>query len=148
MINSFKGDYFFLSNFYPCPVYYDGLWYLSSEAAFQAAKCADISQRKQFTALNASLSKALGRQVELRPDWEIVKDKVMEDILRSKFANNTDIRDRLIATYEHDLVEGNDWHDNYWGECSCPDCADKRGKNRLGDLLMKIRAEYFSEAKE
>lgn len=37
-INEFREDYTFLSNFYECPVLYEGLCYRSAEAAFQAAK--------------------------------------------------------------------------------------------------------------
>ena len=37
VIDSFSGEYDFLSNFYNCPVEYEGITYLNSEAAFQAA---------------------------------------------------------------------------------------------------------------
>lgn len=38
MINSFTGDYYFLSNFYMAPVNYNGWDYTNNEAAFQAQK--------------------------------------------------------------------------------------------------------------
>lgn len=38
-IERFIGEYSFLSNFYNTPVFYEGLRYQNSEAAFQAAKC-------------------------------------------------------------------------------------------------------------
>ena len=38
MIDSFRGKYFFLSNFYGSPVLYDGITYQNNEAAFQAQK--------------------------------------------------------------------------------------------------------------
>lgn len=37
-INEFRGDYAFLSNFYPAPVSYMGQTYANNEAAFQAQK--------------------------------------------------------------------------------------------------------------
>lgn len=37
-IDSFRGQYFFLSNFFPAPVIYGGLTYQNNEAAFQAQK--------------------------------------------------------------------------------------------------------------
>ena len=40
-IDSFRGEYDYLSNFYSCPVEYDGLTYQNTEASFQAAKCVD-----------------------------------------------------------------------------------------------------------
>mgnify|MGYP005981410963 CR=1 FL=1 len=36
IIDEFRGEYAFLSNFYSCPVTYNGESYLNSEAAFQA----------------------------------------------------------------------------------------------------------------
>lgn len=38
-IDRFINDYDFLSNFYETPVFFEGLRYRNSEAAFQAAKC-------------------------------------------------------------------------------------------------------------
>ena len=73
MINSFKGKYYFLSNFYSAPVTYDGLTFQNNEAAFQAAKCINPELRKQFINLNPSEAKRSGRRVKLRSDWEQVK---------------------------------------------------------------------------
>ena len=39
MINTFRGKYYFLSNFYMAPFIYKGISYLNAEAAFQSAKC-------------------------------------------------------------------------------------------------------------
>lgn len=56
-IDSFQGDYFFLSNFFECPVTYNNLTYTNNEAAFQAQKCVSDSERIQFTKLNPSEAK-------------------------------------------------------------------------------------------
>ncbi len=37
-IDSFRGKYFFLSNYFIAPVMYEGLTYQNNEAAFQAQK--------------------------------------------------------------------------------------------------------------
>ena len=52
--------------------------------------------------------------------------------------------DGSLATGGAVLVEGNTWHDNYWGCCTCSRCAGRRGRNNLGRLLMKLRAEYMT----
>ena len=67
-INTFRDEYFFLSNFFAAPVAYQGLRFTNSEAAFQAAKCP--SRMKEFCSLDPSTAKRLGRRVELRIDWE------------------------------------------------------------------------------
>lgn len=108
-ITSFKGEHYFLSNFYSAPVVFEGVRYENNEAAFQAAKCP--SRKHEFCTLNPSEAKRLGRQVELRPDWEEVKDSVMYQICKEKFMQNPDIKVKLIGTKDAELVEGNDWND-------------------------------------
>lgn len=140
-INRFSGEYRFLSNFYPAPVTYGGLTYQNNEAAFQAQKCLDEETRKQFTAYDAAKAKGAGRRVSLRPDWEEVKVGLMEEIVRAKFTQNEVLKQRLVATAGARLVEGNSWHDVFWGV----DLKTGEGQNHLGEILMKVRAELLSE---
>ena len=113
-IKQFRGDFFFLSNFYECPVTYKQLTYTNNEAAFQAQKCTSDSEKIQFTKLNPSEAKKLGRRVNLRKDWEAVKVKIMEEIVREKFTQNTELADKLLATGDAYLEEGNIWGDRIW----------------------------------
>lgn len=46
-----------------------------------------------------------------------------------------------MATGDAFLEEGNHWHDNRWGRCSCERCSSKIAPNWLGKILMEIRAE-------
>lgn len=139
-INRFSGEYRFLSNFYPVPVTYGGLTYQNNEAAFQAQKCLDEETRKRFTEYDAGRAKGVGRQVDLRPDWEEVKVGLMEEIVRAKFIQNEDMKRKLIATAGARLVEGNSWHDVFWGV----DLKTGKGENHLGEILMKVRAELMA----
>jgi ribA/ribD-fused uncharacterized protein len=133
-IDRFLGRYDFLSNFYICPVEYNGIEYHSAEAAFQAQKTLDPEQRKKFAHLNSSESKRLGRQVQLRRDWEEVKVDIMRDVLKSKFSHNI-LRRTLLNTGDEELIEGNSWGDRFWG------VYNGIGENNLGKLLMEIREE-------
>lgn len=133
MIDKFEGKYFFLSNFYKCPVLYNRLTYQNSEAAFHAQKTFDLETQKKFTTLNPSEAKRLGRIVSLREDWEEVKLEHMKAILLCKFEQNPELKEKLIATYPHELIEGNWWHDTYWGVCNGV------GQNNLGKILMELR---------
>ena len=139
MINYFDGEYYFLSNFYPCEVVFEGLSFKSSEAAFQAMKTNDLEQRLKFTTLNSNEAKKLGRKIALRKDWEQIKDSIMFQIVRAKFHQHGDLYRKLIATGEEELVEGNWWNDTYWGQCNGV------GKNKLGKILMIVREELRSE---
>ena len=142
MIGIFDGEYAFLSNFYECDVTYDGLTYKNSEAAFHAQKTLDPTERSKFTTLNPSESKKMGRKITLRKDWELVKTNVMYKVCLAKFSQNPDLKEKLLATKDEYLEEGNYWHDNCWGECHCDRCRNITGENRLGQILMKIREEF------
>lgn len=145
MINSFDKSNSFLSNFFNSPVTYEGIKYLNNEAAFQSAKTMDMNIRKKFATMNPSEAKKTGRQLTLREDWEQIKDKVMYDVCYAKFTQNLNLKTLLLETEEEELVEGNWWHDNYWGNCSCPKCQSIEGKNHLGLILMKIRKQLQGE---
>ena len=121
-ISEFRGEYYFLSNFYSAPVTYNGMCFENNEAAFQAAKCPE--RMTEFCRLNPSEAKRLGRRVKLRGDWEAVKDTVMYEICKAKFSQNPDLADQLVATKDAELIEGNTWGDRIWGVC------DGVGENR------------------
>lgn len=106
-ISEFRGEYYFLSNFYSAPVTYNGMCFENNEAAFQAAKCPE--RMTEFCRLNPSEAKRLGRRVKLRGDWEAVKDSVMYEICKAKFSQNPDLADQLVATKDAELIEGNTW---------------------------------------
>ena len=141
-IDSFRGKYFFLSNFYPAPVMYKGLTYQNNEAAFQAQKTFSPELQTTFTTLAPSDAKRKGRHVRLRQDWEQVKDRIMEEIVRAKFIQNPKLKEQLLSTGDAILIEGNTWNDRYWGV----DARSGIGENHLGKILMKVRSE-LSEAK-
>lgn len=141
MINSFVNKNEFLSNFYPSQINYEGITFPTVEHAFQAMKTLNLEQR--IAIANAStpgVAKRMGRQVTLRADWENVKDEIMYQCLKLKFADK-DLEEALLETFDEYLEEGNSWHDNYWGNCHCEKCKNIHGKNRLGTLLMKVRDE-------
>ena len=138
-IHRFRGEYYFLSNFYECPVKYNGYLFNSVEAAFQASKSDIVDLR--FCTMSPGKARSEGYKLKLREDWEEVKDSIMKDILLAKFMLNKELSDKLIATGDALLIEGNTWHDNYWGVCTCGTCAFEDRKNKLGVLLMEVRAE-------
>ena len=141
-ITSFRGAYDFLSNFYAAPVEYEGLVYQNAEAAFQAQKCLDRPEREGFCELPANRAKRLGRQVKLRGDWEEIKTELMLEIVRAKFTQNEELSARLLATGDRSLVEGNTWHDVFWGV----DQRTGQGENHLGRILMQVRNELKERA--
>lgn len=133
-IESFEGRWMFLSNYYPARVSYDGVVYPTVEHAYQAAKTLDPPTRERIReAPDPDAAKRLGRARQHRPDWETVKVPVMRELVAAKFAD-PDLRARLLATGDAELVEGNDWGDVFWGRC------DGAGANHMGRILMSLRA--------
>lgn len=146
MIRSFSGDYRFLSNFWPVYVIYNGIQYPSVEHAYQAAKSIDHNYRLLVQRCKGGKqAKQLGRPLErggmcvLRENWEGIKIPTMRLLLNQKFEVPY-LRERLLATGERMIIEGNWWHDTFWGRCTCKRHNDE-GENYLGLLLMAIRYE-------
>lgn len=136
-IKGFFGDYRWLSNFEPCKVYYEGLLYPSSEAAYQAAKIR-VDYRHNLQTVSAAKTKREWKKYPLiddsKEEWDERKYDVMSVILFDKFYRNKGLRQKLIETGDKYLEELNHWKDQDWG-------VDVKlgGKNYLGKILMKIR---------
>ena len=129
----FDGEYAFLSNFFDSPLFLNGYSFQNGEAAFQGFK--DMNRTGEFATIKPGKAKQLGRQVKLRPDWEVVKTAIMEDVVRAKFTQNEELQEKLLATEDRLLIEGNWWKDKIWG------VSNGRGENRLGIILMNVRKE-------
>lgn len=132
-IDSFSGNFAFLSNFHQAPLQYEGYTYPTVEHAFQAAKTLDPSERAAIRdAASPGKAKRLGRKASLRPDWNSVRISIMEQLLRIKFSDPW-LKECLDITKGAELIEGNTWNDTFWGVCN------GEGQNNLGKLLMAIR---------
>ena len=135
VIREFIDAYAFLSNFYHSPVKYRNLIYLNAEAAFQAQKESCEKDKEQYTRMNPAQAKLVGRNCNLREDWEEIKEQTMYEIVKAKFTQNEALARLLLATGDAYLEEGNWWHDTTWGVCNGV------GQNKLGKILMRLREE-------
>jgi ribA/ribD-fused uncharacterized protein len=157
-----KDDYYEFSNYYISKIQWDGKTYPSSEHLFQALKFINDNKdnrsmeyaniiRQQSTPNKSrilAIQKTGGgykwrtdlnplivkyQDVKIRSDWDKVKDKVMEEVLMSKFSQNEQLKNLLLNTGDKLIVE-NSPRDYYWGIGK-----HENGKNVLGKLLMKTR---------
>ncbi len=131
-IDSFRGNFRWLSNFWPCSVVLDGVVYPSVENAYQAAKF-HSSARQVFVDVTAGQAKRLARTMCVRNEWESVKISVMTDLIAQKFSRGSHLAEMLLLTGFMEIVEGNTWGDHFWGVCA------GRGENRLGRIIMDRR---------
>lgn len=151
MINKFEGKYRFLSNFYPCEIEYQGIKYPSVEHYYVAMKVNDdqLIDGRTYTSADvreyiAKIStagevKRFGRnKIKIRKDWNDVRLKVMNWGVREKFTKHENLKELLLSTTGDELIEGNYWHDVFFGVCECKKCNNK-GENHLGRILMDVR---------
>lgn len=133
-ITAFRGRWTKLGNYSSCVVFYNGHAYQSVEHAYQAQKSLDpVAQKQIRDQPTPATAKKLARNVALRPNWDDVKVGIMRELLCEKFSQEPE-RSILLATGDHELVEGNWWGDRFWGQCPVG-----TGENKLGQLLMEIR---------
>jgi ribA/ribD-fused uncharacterized protein len=141
IITSFTGEYLFLSNFYPCPVPFENVVYRSAEHAYQATKTLVPGEREMIRLLETpGQAKRAGRTLTFRHSWEERKKVIMMMVVLSKFFFNPHLAQSLADTGDATLVEGNTWHDNYWGGCTCGrDQCCLTSYNALGKILEAAR---------
>lgn len=156
VINSFSGPFGFLSNFYPYPMKWKDKMIGSSEHAYQAEKARLLGmtelEEKILKAATPGLTKQLAPNKSLEKSiWHRKVDHlkkaqkkidfkrlVMRQVLKQKFKDKK-LAKALLETGTAKLIEGNHWHDNYFGDCYCSNCNDIKGQNVLGKELMRLR---------
>lgn len=146
MINSFRGEYRFLSNFIHSPITIEihadlteipksvEITYPTVEHAYQASKSGKLADWYRFREFDSpGQAKRAGKLVKLRNNWHEIKLDMMSGLINAKFDQNPELAKLLIATGDEELIEGNTWGDVYWGQDS------GRGENNLGKILMEVR---------
>lgn len=143
-ITSFRGDYFFLSNFsevYP-KMYYDRRQLDTSEHLYQWGKPDNrVYQNLIESAGSPQEARALGRRFPARANWDELKLPWMRLVIAMKFTQNDELRKLLLSTGNIELIEGNTWGDTYWG--AIQHNGQWIGYNHLGKILMDFRAYLF-----
>lgn len=145
LIDRFDRAHHFLSNFYRVSIasVKHRRTFASVEHAFQYAKAFHAKdhvalERLEDIDLSVTEAKRLGAQVTNLPaTWASFRVRLMLHLLTLKFAH-PGLAGLLRKTRGFRLVEGNYWHDNFWGICSCKRCPGY-GHNILGKQLEKIR---------
>jgi ribA/ribD-fused uncharacterized protein len=129
----------FMSNFYPSPITIDGKHYSTVEHYFQSQKFVGsaheleiIKAAKPVEAFRLGQS----REFPIRKNWEEVKDEVMYRGLHAKYTQIEELKKLLLDTKDRRLVE-HTTNDKYWADGG----GNGKGKNRLGELLMRLRTE-------
>ena len=127
------------SNFANYAIEIDGVVWPTSEHYYQAQKFEDPERQTrihQFPIAAAAKRYATKHKAKIRADWSELKDAVMERALRAKFTQHDSLRDLLVGSGDEEIEEDSA-KDYYWGAG-----ADGTGQNKLGKMLMALRAEF------
>ncbi len=150
-ITSFRGEYYFLSNFSHTPFRWQGIDFDSGEQAFSWAKTkfapSRVAQPYAHDILNCTSpgeAKRFGRRVPIDvKEWDKHKVMQMREIIHAKFSTAEGVVGPLCNTGAAMLVEGNDWNDKFWGRCLVN--GEWVGLNILGSILMEERGYWTRE---
>lgn len=126
------------SNFSAHPIFVNGKMWKTNEHFYQAQKFAGTEAEEIIRSLKTpsqAFYESRNPKHQLRADWEAVKEQVMYTGLKAKFTQHQALKTILLDTGDKYLVEDSP-KDFYWGWGK-----DRTGKNRLGHLLMQLRAE-------
>lgn len=135
----YEQDFYVLSNFSSFRLFWKGVDFDTSEAAYHWEKFPDQPQVREAILKARSAHDAYkvaeANKPLRRPDWDLVKVSIMKDILRVKVDQHEYVRRKLIATGDRELIEDS-WRDDFWGWGPHRD-----GQNMLGKLWMQVRSE-------
>lgn len=130
------------SNLYKREIEFEGERFPTSEHAYQAGKARKPEVRKWLMDAPSPALLAMaahGLYVwDINSDWSKIKFDRMKRVLQSKFTQHEDLKQLLLSTGTARLVESatvDNAVNRLWGE------VNGVGKNKLGELLMEVRAE-------
>lgn len=131
------------SNFSAHPIFLKNTIWPTVEHYYQAQKFAgsDLELEIQLvdSPMQAKEKAVINRGKYDNDKWQAVKENIMLEALQAKFSQHPQLRERLISTKSRHIAEHTK-NDLYWG-----DGCDDSGLNRLGKLLMQVRADLVTQ---
>jgi len=141
-IHSFKGEFAFLDIDYPSPVKYEEIVYPNVRSAFIASQITDIRERRRVASMSINKVRERFGRLDSYLGEEKAQGNTLREIIRLKFDQAAELRNRLIATGDRRLIYGGKGKaDILLGM----DTTTWSGENQLGKLLMALREEYQHE---
>lgn len=134
------------SNLYKRNIEFEGIVFPTAEHAYQAGKARKPAVRDWLMAAPTPSLLAMaahGLYVwDIAPDWSKTKFDRMKRVLLAKYTQHQDLRELLLSTGSARLVESatvDNAVNRLWGE------VNGKGQNKLGVLLMEVRAELAAD---
>jgi ribA/ribD-fused uncharacterized protein len=146
------------SNWWIAPFNYQGISFNCVEQFMMYRKAQifgdEKTAKKILEAESPGTQKKLGRQVaNFSPSvWDNYKKVVVYEGSKAKYNQNPKLKELLIKTYPHTLVEASPY-DKIWGiglSADNPKALNRetwQGENLLGEILTELRDELLEENK-
>uniref|UniRef100_A0A6M3LEL2 NADAR domain-containing protein n=1 Tax=viral metagenome TaxID=1070528 RepID=A0A6M3LEL2_9ZZZZ len=146
VIQGFKGEYSFLSPFYPSRISYEGNifksvihFYVFHKTYNDNEKALILSKQTPYEIYN------LGKNLKFKSkEWKNIKERVMFTGYVLYLNQNSDFTKSLLETSNSQLIHQIIPPDKYWGT----DQSTGEGRNRLGAILSTIRYIFFKIIKK
>lgn len=150
---SFQGHNAPYSNFYKCNIKgKDGKNYLSAEQYYCSIMAKfhnemDIMRQIDNTS-NPYTIKAIAKKIWRSPEWCKDNERVLEDIVRAKFTQNKDLKEKLMSTSTSVFRECT--RCPYWGsgrflkDAEAGENEIPGYKNKMGIILQKVKESFVT----
>lgn len=149
----FFGNNDICSNFYLCPLQYEGHKFHSTEQLFMYLKAKTFkdsdAEKEILKCKTPREAKALGRKVKNYDDkiWNTERDHCMYIAILAKFMQCKEFR-RFICNHKDKIFAEASPYDSIWGiklseeDPRALDPSKWRGENRLGKCINKLISTY------
>lgn len=138
-------EWYVFDSYAPFQIEWRGRLWPTAEHAFQAAHFFDTNPelaekvRLAMSPREADVVANENKQYD-DPQWRQKRVAIMTEIVRAKYEQHTLIQDTLLKSGTMPIIETND-NDAFWGWG-----PDKKGKNVLGEIWMRLRKEVAAPA--
>lgn len=148
----FAGEWAFLSNMYSTTVVYENTKFTSAEQCYQFNKApahGEFDKAHRIIITNDPFKcKKIGGSITDNQEWLGARENVLTEIVKFKFAQNSELLEQLLATGDSTLQEatlGGVWGINTGlrSKAACQNTGT--GENKLGKILMSVRTEFANE---
>lgn len=139
-IGFYPREFFCFDNFSAFAFMYAGIRFHTVEHAYQAYKFKNTAPEIFNEIVNCFSSDEARRIAHRNEDmvvsnWHEIKIELMEKFIRAKLDQNPFVKKKLLETKDYLICEDSPI-DSFWGIGE-----DKKGRNELGKIWMKLRAE-------
>lgn len=127
----------FLAPFSGHMLEFKGVLYTTTEHAYHCQRYTDpsvIEEIKQARSAYLAWETSQKYKSSQLVDFDSKKVEIMEELFKAKLAQHADVKEALIKSGETTIVKHQ--ADKFWG-----DGLDGAGKNEMGKVWMKLRAE-------